>query len=60
VFVAGVCGAQDTSADYIAWGHTTLVNPWGEILAKAEFKEETLIADIGKAIFLFFFFAIKV
>ena len=28
LFVAGVSAARDTTASYVAWGHSTLVNPW--------------------------------
>ena len=27
--------ARDMSADYNAWGHSMVVNPWGEILSEA-------------------------
>lgn len=31
---------------YVAWGHSMIVDPWGEILSEAETKEEILYADI--------------
>lgn len=42
--------ARDEKADYVAWGHSTLVNPWGEIIAKAGHGEEIIYAqiDLGK------------
>uniref|UniRef100_A0A1B6LV30 omega-amidase n=1 Tax=Graphocephala atropunctata TaxID=36148 RepID=A0A1B6LV30_9HEMI len=46
VFVAGVSPAQDTEADYVAWGHSMVVDPWGKVLQQAEFKEESLIVDL--------------
>ena len=30
----------------MAWGHSTVVSPWGTIIAKAEAKEEIVIANI--------------
>lgn len=46
VFVAGVCGARDLKADYIAWGHSMLVDPWGKILVQAEYDEALLVHDV--------------
>ena len=28
LFAAAISVARDTSASYIAWGHTTMVDPW--------------------------------
>ena len=44
--MASVSPARDESAGYIAWGHTTVVNPFGEILGKAGTGEETIFVDI--------------
>ena len=38
--------ARDTQATYVAWGHSTLINPWGEIVAKTEEAEDIIYADI--------------
>jgi len=46
VFVAGIAPAQDLTADYVAWGHSMLVDPWGKVLQQAEFQEEMLVADL--------------
>lgn len=46
VYVAVVSPARDESAEYVAWGHTSVVDPWGEIRVKAEAAEEVLTADI--------------
>lgn len=46
VFTAGICGARDDSSDYVAWGHSVLIDPWGKVVTKAEACETTLIADI--------------
>ncbi|CAH1402303.1 unnamed protein product [Nezara viridula] len=46
VFAAGICGARDDSADYVAWGHSVLIDPWGKVVSKAGAEETTLIADI--------------
>uniref|UniRef100_A0A1B6CY09 omega-amidase n=2 Tax=Clastoptera arizonana TaxID=38151 RepID=A0A1B6CY09_9HEMI len=46
VFVAGVSPAQDTAADYVAYGHTLVSDPWGNVLKKLEFQEDVLIANL--------------
>ncbi|CAC5411719.1 NIT2 [Mytilus coruscus] len=42
VYVASVSPARDEKATYIAWGHTTVVSPWGEVVATTE-HEETIV-----------------
>ena len=46
MFVATPSPARDTSATYVAWGHSSIVNPWGDVLAKAGVQEEIVMADI--------------
>jgi len=46
VFVATVSPARVEAADYIAWGHSSVVNPWGEVIAKAGHDEEIIYADL--------------
>lgn len=48
LFVAAVSPARDTSAGYVAWGHSTIVDSWGKVLATAKEGEEIVYADIGK------------
>ena len=31
---------------YSAWGHSTVVNPWGEVIATCDEKEAVVIADL--------------
>ena len=42
--------ARDTSATYIAWGHSTIINPWGEVVATTEHEDTIIYADLGKSI----------
>jgi len=46
VYVATVSPARDTGASYVAWGHSTVMDPWGTVVAKAEEKEGIVYADI--------------
>lgn len=39
--------ARDTTSEYVAWGHSTVVDPWGKIVTKANEGEETIVADLG-------------
>lgn len=48
LWVALVSPARDEAAGYIAWGHSTLIDPWGQVVDKLDEKAGTLIADIGK------------
>lgn len=46
LWVALVSPARDPAAGYVAWGHTTLVDPWGQVVHKLDEKPGTLIADV--------------
>lgn len=46
VFVATCSPARDDSASYRAWGHSTLVGPFGEVLATTEHEEAVVLAEI--------------
>jgi len=45
-FVATCSPARDTSAKYCAWGHSTIVDPSGQVLATTEHEEAIIYADI--------------
>ncbi|XP_034036497.1 omega-amidase NIT2 [Thalassophryne amazonica] len=46
VYVATASPARDETASYVAWGHSTVVNPWGEVISKAGPEEAIIYADI--------------
>ena len=46
VFVATVSPARDEKASYVAWGHSTVVSPWGEVIASTEHEENIVYSDI--------------
>ena len=45
-FVAGTSSARDTGASYVAWGHTLLVSPWGDVIEEMEGEEGYIIHDV--------------
>lgn len=45
-FVATCSPARDMTANYHAWGHSTIVDPSGQILATTEHEETIIYADI--------------
>ena len=47
VYVATVSPARDENADYVAWGHSTIVDPFASVIASAKGGEEEIVyADI--------------
>ncbi|XP_058495309.1 omega-amidase NIT2 [Solea solea] len=46
VYVATASPARDETASYVAWGHSSVVNPWGEVMTKAGAQETVIYADI--------------
>ncbi|XP_039758234.1 omega-amidase NIT2 isoform X3 [Pararge aegeria] len=50
LWVALVSPARDTEAGYVAWGHSTLVDPWANVVAKLDEKPGTLLADVDLSI----------
>lgn len=46
VFVATISPARDEKASYVAWGHSTVVSPWGEVVASTEHAEAIVYSDI--------------
>lgn len=49
VFVAAASPARDTSAAYVAFGHSMLADPWGNVLVRADEKEQVLLGEIDLA-----------
>ncbi|KAN0023423.1 hypothetical protein ACTFIV_009242 [Dictyostelium citrinum] len=46
VFVAAISPARNPSSTYQAWGHSTIVNPWGTILATTDEHQSIIYSDI--------------
>jgi predicted amidohydrolase len=46
LYVATISPARDTKASYVAWGHSLIVDPWGQVMQEAMADEEVIIGDI--------------
>ena len=49
IHVAGVSPARDADADYVAWGHSTLVDPWGKVVVGMDETPGTVVVDVDLA-----------
>jgi hypothetical protein len=47
IYVAAVSPARDETASYVAWGHSTVVDPMGQVIATTEASEDIVYAEIG-------------
>lgn len=45
-YAAAVSIARNPESKYQAWGHSTLVSPWGEVLGTTDEKASTVIAEV--------------
>jgi len=45
-YVTAVSPARNPDSTYTAWGHTTVVAPWGDIVATTEHDQAIVYADI--------------
>lgn len=46
IFVATVSAARVDEAEYVAYGHSMIVNPWGQVVVAAQEGEETIVCDL--------------
>ena len=46
VYVVTASPARDNSKPYICWGYSSVIDPWGKIIAQAGEDEEVIMADI--------------
>ena len=47
MYVATPSPARDESAGYVAWGHSSVIDPWGKVVSKAGHAEEIVYADVN-------------
>lgn len=48
-FMAGCAPARDISASYVAYGHSMVCDPWGDVVAETDEKPGLLTAEIDLA-----------
>jgi len=46
LYVGAISPARNPASSYQAWGHTSVVNPWGEVIATTDHQETIVYADI--------------
>ena len=46
VYIVTASPARDDKSPYICWGHSSVIDPWGRIIAQAGEHEEVITADI--------------
>lgn len=47
LYVASVSPARDVDFEYVAWGHSMVVDPWAKVVSSAQEGEQIIYADIG-------------
>lgn len=50
VFIAAISPARDTTASYVAYGHSLVASPWGEIISTLDHKPGLLVCKIDSKI----------
>ena len=45
-YVVATSPARDTSASYVAWGHSMIVSPWGEVIQEMDETEGCIINEV--------------
>lgn len=46
-FLAVASPARVTGSNYVAWGHSMIVDPWGKVLGEATEEDMDLFIDLG-------------
>lgn len=49
VFMVGASAARYEGFDYLCWGHSAVVDPFGDVLVQADEKEQIIYTDIDLA-----------
>jgi len=46
LFVATCSPARDPTASYTAWGHSSVIDPWGTVIATTQHEEDVVVVDM--------------
>eukprot|EP00184_Porphyridium_aerugineum_P002472 CAMPEP_0184706318 /NCGR_PEP_ID=MMETSP0313-20130426/36697_1 /TAXON_ID=2792 /ORGANISM="Porphyridium aerugineum, Strain SAG 1380-2" /LENGTH=305 /DNA_ID=CAMNT_0027167869 /DNA_START=379 /DNA_END=1296 /DNA_ORIENTATION=- len=49
LYVAMCSPARDDKGPYTAWGHSSVIDPWGAVIATTEEREDTVVGEIDQA-----------
>ena len=60
LFVAAVSPARNEQANYVVYGHSMIIDPTGNVLAKAETGEEIVFYEIGSILNKGFHFNLEI
>lgn len=47
IFVVAASPARDVKAGYVAYGHSMIIDPWGDMVARADEKEQVLLGEVS-------------
>jgi len=47
LYFAAISPAKNPDISYPVWGHSTIVDPWGQVVATTDDKEDIIYADIN-------------
>jgi len=47
MFVCGISPARDEKSSYTAWGHSSVVNPWGEVISTTDHQPSIITATVN-------------
>ncbi len=48
-FTVGAAPARDETASYVAWGHSIICDPWGNVVLELDEKEHVAVTDLDLA-----------
>eukprot|EP01100_Stratorugosa_tubuloviscum_P002939 TRINITY_DN169_c2_g2_i5.p1 TRINITY_DN169_c2_g2~~TRINITY_DN169_c2_g2_i5.p1 ORF type:complete len:346 (+),score=152.66 TRINITY_DN169_c2_g2_i5:97-1134(+) len=46
IYISAISPARNPSSSYQAWGHSTVVDPWGTVIATCDHNQQIIYADI--------------
>lgn len=46
IYVATVSAARVDEAEYVAYGHSMIVDPWGQVVVSAGEREQTIVSEL--------------
>lgn len=50
IYLAACSPARDTTASYIAWGHSSIIDPMGRVVATTNENESIVVAELDPSL----------